>query len=211
MVDILKIETADVILDAQEPEGRTKSLDRIWAGDMFEFADEDYVCYWTFSHIFRPEIKFERVALYHLAQAFEKYLKAFYMVHLDSLPRDLQWHRIVPLLKECARVEPALGHRSLEVFCRWLQRFNQLGRYPETKGHGFGLRRLTADVDRALIGLRTLASAAAHPGEKQLVERIADQDLEWDADLSTGFMTAVGGELAPVLREALRAMHPEGQ
>ena len=80
-----------------------------WSDRMFALADESYVAYSVFSRVpFMPYI-----ALYHLQQAIEKYLKAHYLSTKRNLPPKYQSHDVTHLLADCAEVEPALGDHSL--------------------------------------------------------------------------------------------------
>ena len=202
-MESIEVDSSKVFEPQVEGAGK-QPLEEHWADLMFGLADEDYLCYSVFSHA-RFMV---RIALYHLEQAVEKYLKAFYLGAMGPLPPRLQTHRLPELLTECAAVEPALGTRSLAIFCRHLADYSELARYPDPSRLYLGFRRFTADVDRAVTSIRTLAKTAIGQPEKELVERIIDRDGEWSPNSGTLYGPVLP-LLAEAFREALLAPHDE--
>ena len=190
------------------PPPKKETINKEWAGEMFSLADEDYLCYWLFSHATRGPVGYRRIALYHLSQAIEKYLKCMYMARLGDLPKDLLVHDLGKLLGHCSSIDPSLESPTLRRFCIGLDNVVALARYPDPKRPDAGFIRFTADVDRVLQGIRELAKVAVDNPAKQLIERVLDKDLEWNPDPAAGWLTEAGVSLGEAARQALVSAHP---
>lgn len=145
-----------------QPDSRRASAKPWYASAFLGFADYDYVLFRVLAIA-----DSQRVAMFHLQQSTEKYLKSILLSSGLMFDRRTG-HDLVKLIEEVGAKHPLLGDSSMKLFCKRLDPYQTWGHYPEmnldqtylTPRWNSGWRNGLGEADLVIATLREVAIAA---------------------------------------------------
>jgi len=121
----LQVDVGSII--GLQPESKPAPTKPWYASGFLAFADYDYVLFRALAIA-----DAQRMAMFHLQQSTEKYLKSILLSSGVMFSRNKgRGHLLAYLIDETAALHPVLSHSSLRLFCRRLDPYQTWGHYPE--------------------------------------------------------------------------------